>query len=62
MAGQKRKLDIQKKLRDFPNTTLAELESAIVVKRHLICNLTRTIVMQTLFNTQAKGYRFSLDK
>ena len=37
MAGQKKRKDIQKKLRDFPNITLAGLESAIVVKRHLIC-------------------------
>ena len=31
MAGQK-----EKKLRDFPNVTLAGLELAILVKRHLI--------------------------
>ena len=36
MAGQKKSQDIQKKLRDFPNITLAGLELAIVVKRHLL--------------------------
>ena len=30
------KKDIQNKLRDFPNITLAGLESAIVTKRHLV--------------------------
>ena len=35
MAGQKRSQDIQKKLRDFPNITLAGWESAIVTKTHL---------------------------
>ena len=30
------KIHIQKKLRDFPNITLVGLESAIVVKRHLL--------------------------
>ena len=30
-----KKKDIQKKLRDFPNITMAGLESAIVAKRYL---------------------------
>ena len=36
MAGQKRSSDIQKKPHDFSNITLAGLELAIVVKRHLV--------------------------
>ena len=35
---KKRRQDIQKKLRDFSNITLAGLELTIVVKRHLISN------------------------
>ena len=37
------KIHIQKKLRDFPNITLAGLESAIVVKRHLILSCKCTL-------------------
>jgi hypothetical protein len=39
MAGQKkRNQDIQKKLLDFPNNTLAGFDSAIMAMRHLICS------------------------
>ena len=33
---EKRNQDIQKKLRDFPNNTLAGFDSAIVAMKHLI--------------------------